>query len=148
MRTWNKLVEQLRSCIVESVEERDLDTVTVLRIVRSTEMRHVVVNATMEDQRKLAIEIIQLLMRAAEHERCSWMRTALATAADHCTHAIQAYEWTENEKREQPECLCCAAVAAHTEARSERCPECGKEQPVPNPDDAPNPPNDLESETS
>jgi hypothetical protein len=149
--SWNKLVENLRRLIVARVEERDLDLNTVLSIVQSAEMRNVMVDATEEYQRLCATDIVKKLAHVAEQKRCAWMRSELASAADYCGNALQAWQWHEDEAQRKlalGECLCCAAVAAHTEARYERCPECGKTQPEPNPDDAPHPPNDLESEAS
>lgn len=110
--SWDKDVKRLQSCIVERVEERDLDASSILNIVRSHEMGNVVVSARYDYQRALAFEIVQQLCRSAEQQRCSWMRSMLAGAADHCKHAILAYEWNEDPEREQERMVALAEAAA------------------------------------
>ena len=98
--TWPKHVEYLRNLIVECVEGRDLDACTVLRILQGVEMGNALVSATEEYQRLCAVDIMKKLAHAAEQQRCSWMRSELASAADCCKTALEAHDWHENEKKE------------------------------------------------
>lgn len=151
MSTWKQHVETLMQHVENIRESRDLDTVTILRLLRDHHAREMVVEATERYQRKIAHEILWMLCDAAEQQRCCWQRDKLGTVTQLCANAMEAYDWHEDEAQRKlalGECLCCAAVAAHTEARYEHCPECGKAQPIPDPEDAPSPPNDLEGEAS
>ncbi len=99
--SWNKQVEYLRNLIVARVGERDLDATTVLRVTQSAEMGNVIVSAKEEYQRLCATDIVKKLAHAAEQQRCSWMRSELASAADCCKTALEAWQWHEDEKRER-----------------------------------------------
>lgn len=98
---FKQAVEVLKQRVTELRDDSNLDVTSVLHLLQSPAMHVLIKGCTEQYQRSCAADLVQSISRVAEQVRTVWLRRELLTVERLCDHALDAYSWHENEKKEK-----------------------------------------------